>query len=103
MVAEFAALASGAALAPGEVRGRPCAVAWRLDAPSAAVEFDAECVACVRESCAGLAGGEMRSGAGEWVFFFFFFGGVGLGREGWFAGVYGAGGSVSGRGFFFGG
>ncbi|MCJ1418979.1 hypothetical protein MMC32_005330 [Xylographa parallela] len=65
MVAEFAALASGAALAPGEVRGRPCAVAWRLDAPSAAVEFDAECVACVRESCAGLAGGEMRSGAGH--------------------------------------
>ena len=66
MQSAFAALASGAQRAEGEVRGRPCAVEWRLDAPSPAVVFDAECVRCVRESCAGLESVEMRSGAGEW-------------------------------------
>ncbi|MCJ1433143.1 hypothetical protein MMC27_002502 [Xylographa pallens] len=65
MQTEFAALASGAQLAAGEVRGRPCGVSWRLDAPSEAVVFDADCVACVRASCAGLASVEMRSGAGH--------------------------------------
>ncbi|MCJ1288643.1 hypothetical protein MMC34_000171 [Xylographa carneopallida] len=65
MQSAFAALASGAQRAEGEVRGRPCAVEWRLDAPSPAVVFDAECVRCVRESCAGLESVEMRSGAGH--------------------------------------
>ncbi|MCJ1389637.1 hypothetical protein MMC18_002494 [Xylographa bjoerkii] len=65
MQAEFAALASGAQLAAGEVRGRPCGVQWRLDAPSEAVVFDDACVRCVRESCAGLESVEMRSGAGH--------------------------------------
>ncbi|MCJ1403399.1 hypothetical protein MMC11_006622 [Xylographa trunciseda] len=73
MQAEFAALASGAQLAAGEVRGRPCGVHWRLDAPSAAVGFDDACVRCVRDSCAGLASVEMRSGAGELCDFGFFF------------------------------
>lgn len=56
----------------GGTPGRGCTVEWRLDAPSAAILFDEDCIRCVEESARGLFGTEadrlmqrMTSGAGH--------------------------------------
>lgn len=50
------------------VTGRPCSAEWTLDAPSSAVQFDSNCIDCVRQSAEGLLGQDslqdMISGAG---------------------------------------
>ena len=74
MRSDFKKIADGeevAHLNDGGTRGKGCSVEWQLDAPSAAVRFDADCIRCVEESAAGFFGGQsqgatqsMISGAG---------------------------------------
>ena len=52
--------------------GKGCTVEWTLDAPSEAIKFDRDCIACVADSAKDLLGGEhgnltqaMISGAGH--------------------------------------
>lgn len=72
---DFDKIAEGATadgLNDGTVPGRACSVQWTLDAPSRAVNFDSECIDCVRQSAEGLLGyqsanliQDMISGAGK--------------------------------------
>lgn len=68
MKEEFERLASGESPGQVEIRGKGCSVEFRLDAPSAAVRFDEECVRCVEDAvmAEGLQSSVMTSGAGEW-------------------------------------
>ncbi|KAK4693576.1 hypothetical protein P7C71_g3854, partial [Lecanoromycetidae sp. Uapishka_2] len=56
----------------GGTLGKGCLVQWTLDAPSAAIEFDKDCIRCVEDSVKELFGDEhgnftqaMISGAGH--------------------------------------
>lgn len=56
----------------GGTQGRGCNVEWRLDAPSAAIRFDPDCIRCVEESAQSFLGPQahslvqrMTSGAGH--------------------------------------
>lgn len=71
---DFDKIANGedvASLNDGGTRGKGCSVEWQLDAHSAVVKFDEDCIRCTEESAAGLLGNQtlaltqnMISGAG---------------------------------------
>ena len=73
--ADFERIAKGedvGGLNNGTTQGRECSIEWKLDSPSGAVRFDADCIKCVAESCHAMFGGQtsastqiITSGAGE--------------------------------------
>ena len=73
--ADFDRIASGedvGGLNQGGTRGRACSVEWKLDFPSAAINFHPNCISCVEESAKSLFADEaskltqpMISGAGH--------------------------------------
>ncbi|MCJ1299522.1 hypothetical protein MMC08_002314 [Hypocenomyce scalaris] len=73
--ADFDRIASGedvGGLNQGGTRGRACSVEWKLDFPSAAINFHPDCISCVEESAKSFFADEvskltqpMISGAGH--------------------------------------
>jgi len=73
--ADFDKIAKGedvGGLNKGGTAGRACTVEWRLDAPSTAIKFHPDCIACVKDSATTLFGESaekltqaMISGAGH--------------------------------------
>ena len=64
MKSDFENIAAGedvAHLNDGGTRGKGCSVEWQLDAPSAAVTFDEDCIKCVEESAAGFFGSHFQA------------------------------------------